>query len=353
MEHVVLAIVGTVAILAVIPALSVYYREFFAGTRPRASILLTVTISGSSLLLWLLISIFVVRVSGSPLEFPVAALAAVSGFLASLTVRDTTSRFLPATLFSIGWSVLVFSPVAIAVLFPTSVGIPVTMAPLDFGGALPVQVAVGSAALIVLLLTRRTTIDTRSLAHPKLWVLLTWGAVGWICWILGFVGLELMLDDLVTPIIVLNSIVAPVFGMFGWILVQRILTSTTTASGAAAGLLCGLIAITAGSAYLTPLSAGVTGVVAGIAASLFVTSRVNSTARRAWFIVGAHLIAAAAGLFMVGIFGSGLGLIYDGQPTLVEIQLASTAIVVVWSGLVSVLLWLPLRWVANRSRSAG
>jgi Amt family ammonium transporter len=162
-----------------------------------------------------------------------------------------------------------------------------------------------------------------------------------------------MLDDLVTPIIVLNSIVAPVFGMFGWILVQRILTSTTTASGAAAGLLCGLIAITAGSAYLTPLSAGVTGVVAGIAASLFVTSRVNSTARRAWFIVGAHLIAAAAGLFMVGIFGSGLGLIYDGQPTLVEIQLASTAIVVVWSGLVSVLLWLPLRWVANRSRSAG
>jgi ammonium transporter, Amt family len=344
-----LTIGATFAILAVIPALSIQYREFLDRTGLRASVSLTVFISASSLLIWLLSTVFIPSVASSPLEYPTAALAAVAGFLASLTVRDTTSRPLPAALFSIGWTALVFVPIAIIVMFPTSVGIPLTAGPLDLGGALPVQVAVGSGALVVLTVARRWAVEDRSHVRPRSWLLVISGLVIWAGWLLGFVGLELTVDSVVTPRIVLNALVAPVCGIVGWLIVQRITTATTTVAAAVAGLFSGLVAISAGSAYFTPLWAGLTGAVAGIATSLFVTRRVRATGRHAWFLVGAHLVAAAVGLLFVGLFGAGSGFVYDGQPTLFEVQFVSILAVVVWSGSISLLLWLAVRGAARRA----
>jgi ammonia channel protein AmtB len=343
-----LTIVATLAILAVIPALSIQYREFLDRTGLRSSVRLTVVISGISLLIWLVTSIFVPSVWSSPLEYPTAALAAVAGFLASLTVRDTTSHPLPAVLFTAGWTAFVFVPIAIVVLFPTSVGIPLTAGPLDLGGALPVQVAVGAGALVVLTVARTWAVEDRSHVRPRSWLLLVSGLVIWAGWLLGFVGLELSIDSVITPRIILNSVIAPVLGIVGWLIAQRIASATTTALGAVAGLFSGIVAISAGSAYFTPLWAGLTGLVAGLVTSLFVSGRVRATGRHAWFLVGAHLLAASVGLLMVGFFGLGLGLIYNGQPTLFEVQLLSILAVVLWSGLISLLLWLAVRQSARR-----
>jgi Amt family ammonium transporter len=347
-----LTLVCTLAILAVIPAMSVQYREFLDRTGLRASVGLTVAIALGSFLVWLLISSLVPGVVTSPLEFPTAALAAVGGFLCSLTVRDTTSHPIPAALFSWAWTAVVFAPVAILVLFPTSVGIPVTAGPLDLGGALPVQVAVGTGGLVVLTVARRWAVEDRSHVRPRSWLLLVCGIVIWGGWLLGFVGLELTIDPVVTPLIILNSIIAPLGGIVGWLVVQRILTATTTAEGAVSGLLSGIVAISAGSAWFIPLWAGVTGILAGVLTALFVTCRIRATRRHAWFIVGIHLIAAAIGLAMVGVFASSFGLVYDGQTTLLETQVVSALGVVVWSGLISLLLWLGVRANAIRQLKA-
>jgi ammonium transporter, Amt family len=342
-----LTIICTVAILAVIPAMSIQYREFLDRTGLRSSIRLTSVVSFASLAVWLAASLFIKDVAASPLEWPTAALAAVGGFLASLTVRDTTSRPLPAVLFSVGWTALVFVPIAVVVLFPTSIGIPVTAGPLDLGGALPVQVAVGSGALVVLTFARNWAVEDRSHVRPRSWLLLVSGLVIWAGWLLGFVGLEVTVDGIVTPRIVLNALISPLLGVLGWLVIERILTARTTAFGAVAGLFCGLVAISAGSAYFTPLWAGVTGAIAGIACSLFVTRRVAKTGRHAWYLVGVHLLAAAVGLLLVGLFGLGTGFIYDGQPTLFELQLVSILCVMLWSGLVSLVLWLGVRQLAR------
>jgi ammonia channel protein AmtB len=347
MNHPALTIVCSLAILAVIPAMSIQYREFLDRTSLRRSTALTALICAGSLLIWLVISLFIPSVWSSPLEYPTAALAAVAGFLASLTVRDTTSRALPTALFSLIWTALVFSPIAIVVLFPASVGIPITAGPLDLGGALPVQVAVGAGALVVLTFARRWAVEDRSHSRPRTWPLLVSGLVTWAGWLLGFVGLELTVDSVVTPRIVENTLIAPVFAVVGWLIAQRIASATTTASGAVAGIFSGVVAISAGSAYFTPMWAGLTGLVAGLAASLFVSRRIRATRRHAWFLVGAHLIAASVGLLMLGIFGLGLGLIYNGQLTLFQTQFVSIAVVVVWSGLVSLLLWLVVRRMAR------
>jgi ammonia channel protein AmtB len=348
MSHTALTIVCTLAILAVIPALSIQYREFLDRTGLRASVGLTVLISAGSMLIWLLISLFNPAVSDSPLEYPTAALAAVAGFLASLTVRDTTSHRLPAALFALAWTTLVFSPIAIVVLFPTSVGIPLTAGPVDLGGALPVQVAVGAGALVVLTVARKWAVADRSHVRPRSWLMLIAGLVTWGGWLLGFVGLELSVDSVVTPRIILNSLIAPVLGIVGWLVAQRIATARTSADGAVAGLLCGLVSISAGSAYFTPLWAGLTGLVAGIASALFVSRRIRATGRHAWFLVGVHLIAASVGLLMVGLFGLGIGLVYEGQLTLFQTQFLSIAAVVLWSGTISLLLWLAVRRAARR-----
>ena len=341
-------ILCALAILAVIPAMSIQYREFLDRTGLRASIGLTVVVSVGSLLIWLLISLFSPAVWGSPLNYPTAALAAVAGFLASLTVRDTTSHPLPAALFALAWTTLVFAPVAIVVLFPTSVGIPPTAGPLDLGGALPVQVAVGAGALVVLTVARDWAVADRSHVRPRSWLMLVSGLVTWSGWLLGFVGLELTIDNVITPRIIVNALIAPVLGIIGWLIAQRITTATTTAAGVVAGLFSGLVAISAGSAYFTPLWAGLTGLAAGIASSIFVTRRVAATGRHAWLLVGVHLIAASVGLVMVGIFGLGLGLVYDGQVTLFQVQFVSIVAVVLWSGAISLLLWLAIRQSARR-----
>jgi Amt family ammonium transporter len=350
-NHSTLTIVCALAILAVIPALSIQYREFLDRTGVRSSAALTLLISAGSLLIWVLISLFIPSGWSSPLEYPTAALAAVAGFLASLTVRDTTSHPLPAVLFAMGWTALVFVPVAILVLFPTSVGIPLTAGPLDLGGALPVQVAVGAGALVVLTVARRWAVEDRSHVRPRPWLLLVSGLVIWAGWLLGFVGLELTVDNVITPRIIINSLIAPVLGIVGWLIAQRMASATTNATGVVAGLVSGLVAISAGSAYFTPLWAGLTGLIAGIASSLFVTRRVKATGRHAWFLVGAHLIAACIGLLMVGIFGLGLGLVYNGQLTLFQVQFVSITVVVLWSGVISLLLWLAVRQAARHQRA--
>jgi Amt family ammonium transporter len=344
-----LSIIGTIAILAVIPALSILYREFLDRTGQRASVSLTVVISASSLVLWLAFSAFVPGVIASPLELPTAALAAVGGFLSSLTVRDTTSHPVPPVLFSLGWTALVFTPVALVVLFPASLDLDVVTGPLDLGGALPLHVAVGGSALVVLTVARRWAVVNRSHVRPRSWLLLISGVAIWAGWTLGYVSLELEIDSVVTPRILLNAIVAPLLGVVGWLIAQRIQTASTNMFGAVAGLLSGIVAIAAGSAYFTPLWAGVTGLVAGIGCSLFVTATVRRTRRHAWFLVGAHLLAAVIGLVMVGLFGISFGFIYDGQLTLVEVQFVSAAAVVLWSALVSLGLWLLVRSLAVRS----
>jgi Amt family ammonium transporter len=344
-----LSIIGTIAILAVIPALSILYREFLDRTGQRASVSLTVVISASSLVLWLAFSAFVPGVIASPLELPTAALAAVGGFLSSLTVRDTTSHPVPPVLFSLGWTALVFTPVALVVLFPASLGLDVVTGPLDLGGALPLHVAVGGSALVVLTVARRWAVGNRSHVRPRSWLLLVSGVAIWAGWTLGYVSLELEIDSVVTPRILVNAIVAPLLGVVGWLIAQRIQTASTNMFGAVAGLLSGIVAIAAGSAYFTPLWAGITGLVAGIGCSLFVTATVRRTRRHAWFLVGAHLLAAVIGLVMVGLFGMSFGFIYDGQLTLVEVQFVSAAAVVLWSALVSLGLWLLVRSLAVRS----
>jgi Amt family ammonium transporter len=344
-------LVSALAILAVIPALAVLYREFVDATRPVASGLETLLICAVAAGIWLGLSALFPAVAGSRLQLPTTSLAALAAFLCSLPVRDATRRVLPALIFSSVWVIVVFTPIAIVDFFPTAVGLSPTAGPLDVGGALPVHVAVGSAALVVLLYGRNLGSVSRAHHRPRSWTLVLVTLILWAGWAIGLVGLELAADDAAARILI-NAIVGPLVGAAGWLVVERIRQRATTVHGAAAGLLCGLVAITAGSAYLTPLWAGIISAFAAIGAAQFTITQTEVTRRNAWIFVGAHLIAGGLGLILLGMFASDFGFIFVGQLTTLVVEIVSVLVVAAWAGGVSLALWPLIDRLTRRARLA-
>jgi ammonia channel protein AmtB len=331
-------VLATVCIVALIPTLSVFYREFLDGSRPWASALSTTAVSLTAAGTWMLTGSIMPGVPSSELFVPTAALAALAGFLATLTVRDNLLGLLPAVVFAFLWTAIVFSPVALLTFFPDAAGADPAASPTDHGGAILTHLTAGSALWAIALAERRHAHEDRTHIRPRSWLLYSCAIVMWILWTGSLVGLELAFDT-ETPRILLNCLIGPLTGLIAWLIVQRIMTAKTTAAGAAAGLVCGLVAVTPGCAVLDPLFAAVICGMAGVVCCIISVRRVRLSGRVVWFLVCCHLVAAAIGVVMLGPFDSTIGFIYTGQTQTGLTQLSTTALVVGWSTIVTLVLW--------------
>lgn len=273
------------------------------------------------------------------LLLPIAALAGVAALLATLTVRGAGGGLLACLLFGLLWSAAVFVPAAV-LGFSTGVGL-LGVQPVDHGGALAVNVAAGAAALGVLLAGgsmwrrgRAATISRRAGVLAAIGL-----SVGWIVWL---ITAELAIDD-VTPSIMVNSAAGALGGVIGWIVVQRIRHQVTTLAAVSAGLISGLVSITAGAPLFTIVSAASTGVLAGAAACIFTLRRVGNSRRQQWFIVGSHLVAGSVGVVLLGLLATAVGFVFTGRVDLIGNQVLSLLLVAVYSTAVSLVLWLVLK----------
>lgn len=135
--------------------------------------------------------------------------------------------------------------------------------------------------------------------------------------------------------------------MVGWLAVQRIRHRSVTLNSVAAGLISGLVAITAGAPLFTPISAASAGVIAGAAACIFTLQRVGKSRRQQWYVVGSHLIAGAVGVVLLGLLATNMGFVFTGSIALIRDQVLGTVVVAAYSLVVSVVLWLILRFAAT------
>ena len=218
--------------------------------------------------------------------------------------------------------------------------------PIDHGGSLPVNVAAGAAALGVLLCSG-PRVKTATIRRTTGLIGVIGLCSGWLLWL---AGAEVAVDE-VSPSILINGVVGAVGGTVGWIIVQRIRHRSVTLNSVAAGLVSGLVAMTAGAPLFTPVSAAASGVMAGAAACLFTLGTVSSSRRQQWYVVGTHLIAGAVGVVVLGLLATNLGFAFTGSVALIQGQVVGTLIVAAYSTAVSVVLWLILRSAAAvRSR---
>ncbi|CAN5326599.1 hypothetical protein BH10ACT7_BH10ACT7_22230 [soil metagenome] len=341
MEQNVPVIVASVAaIVVMLLSLAVVDSRMLPVGPLARSVLLSLGVGAVGGAAWLAIAPLLAPSLAGDLYVPIGALGAVAAFLATIAVRMGGVGTIGTLVFAGAWSAIVFVPAAIL----SFVGLP-DFQPTDHGGSIAVNVAGGAAALGVLLVTgkRAQRSSPGPLPLPLGVVAVIALCVSWITWL---VGAELDIDD-VTPSIMLNSVVGAVAGMVGWLIVQRIRHQHTTVTAVAAGLVSGLVAITAGAALYTPVSAAVAGLVAGGIACIFTLRRTSATRRQQWFIVGSHLIAGAVGVALLGVLATDVGYLFTGDTgitftgifSFLERQVISTVGVAAYSCTVAVLLW--------------
>jgi len=347
MSDAAVVVVSIGAVLAVLVGLAIVDSRMLPATSWQRSAAITAGCAGVGVAVWLAMSPFVLKDAPGYLYPTIAALGGLAAFLVTLAVRATGAGIAPTLTFAFVWSAAVFVPTA-AITFSV-LPWPFELNPIDHGGSLAVNVATGAAILGVLLAggagagRARSAIISRNSGVAGV-LLLT---LGWIVW-LGSV--EFAVDD-VTLAITVNSIIGGAGGIVGWLAVQRIRHQRTTVDAVAAGLVSGLVSITAGAALFTPAFAVIAGVLSGAAACAFTLNRVAASRRQQWFLVGSHLIAGATGLVILGVFATGIGFVFTGQLVSTGEQAASAALVAAYSAGVSFLLWSAMKIVIARGQA--
>ena len=330
------------AILVVLVSLAIVDARMLPAVPWRRSVLLSLACAAAGALAWAVLApIIAPGVIGS-LFAPITALAGVASYLATIAVRAAGGGVVATLVFALAWSGIVFVPTAILTFAPYAASWPIDIAPIDHGGSLAVNVSAGAAAMGVLLLGG-PRLRTATIGRVTGLVAMIALCLGWILWL---VGAELAIDD-VTPGILLNGLVGAGGGVVGWLVVQRLSHKSTTLNAVAAGLVSGLVAVTAGAPLFTPVSAIAAGILAGGAACIFTLRRTGASRRQQWFVVGSHLIAGGVGVVVLGLLASSMGFLFTGSIALIINQVAGTVLVTLYSTIVSILLWLPLRWAVR------
>ena len=340
-----------VAILAVLVALAVVDARMLPAAGRTRSLLLSLAFAATGVVVWLLLAPLVAPGVVGPLFLPIAGLAGVAAYLSTIVVRATGGTVVTTAVFGILWSTLVFVPVAVLTFTPFAATWPVVVSPVDHGGSLVMNVASGAAALGALLAARKRGTRTATIGLGAGVIGTAVLCLGWLGWL---ASVELAIDG-ATGAILLNGVIGALAGAVGWLAVQRLRHQSTSLAALAAGLVSGLVSVTAGAPLLTPIAAGVAGILAGAGACLFTLQRVMASRRQQWFIVGSHLIAGAIGIVTIGLLATGMGYFYTGDTgvtftgvfSLLERQVISTVLVAAYSTAVSFVLWCALKRVSR------
>ena len=332
-------VVGSVAaILLILVSLAVVDARMLPAAPWVRSLVVSLSCGSTGVVSWLVLAPALVPNVADPLFLPVAALGGVASYLATIAVRAGGGGVVVTLLFGVVWSLLVYVPTAASTFAPSSTGWPLDINPVDHGGSLAVNVATGAAAVGVLL-CGGPRLRTATISRTAGLVGVVGLCSGWLLWL---AAAESAVDD-ASAAILANGAIGGAGGVVGWLVSQRIMHRSVTLNSVAAGLVSGLVAVTAGAPLFTPVSAAATGVLAGGAACIFTLSRVGTTRRQQWFVVGVHLVAGAMGSVLLGLLATNMGFLFTGSVTLIVDQILGTIIVAGYSAVISVLLWLSLR----------
>jgi Amt family ammonium transporter len=215
----------------------------------------------------------------------------------------------------------------------------------DFAGGTVVHINAGVAALVgcIVLGKRigygREPMPPHSLAFTMVGASLLW--VGWF----GFnVGSELAADG-TAGLAMINTQVATAAAVLAWMFGEWVLKGKPSMLGAASGAVAGLVAITPACGFVGPMGAILLGIISGLVCLWGVTGLKRIFGYDdSLDVFGVHGIGGIVGAIGTGVFmsagwggvGYAEGLTMGGQ---VWIQLVATGITIVWTAVVSFILF--------------
>lgn len=249
-------------------------------------------------------------------------------------------RFSSLLIFLVIWATVVYAPAAHWVW---GVGGWLRgMGALDFAGGTVVHVIAGVSALACALVIGRR--HTNGNGHDHLpcnvpYVILG-AALLWFGWFGFNAGSALGMSGPAVHALITTNLAAA-FSVLSWMTMDWQLKGKPTASGAAIGAVCGLVAITPASGYVDASAAMVIGLMAGmicnLACVLLNRTRLDDTLD----VFACHGVGGIWGAIATGIFAQKAinpagadGLLY-GNPRQLLVQLVAIAAVAVWAFVLS------------------
>jgi Amt family ammonium transporter len=215
---------------------------------------------------------------------------------------------------------------------------------LDFAGGIVVHNTAGLAALASVLYVGRRRVSDGG-AHSVPLVALGTGLL-WFGWYGFNAGSEFRVDS-VTAVAFLNTDVAASFAAITWMAVGWWQEKRPTFVGLLTGAVAGLATITPAAGYVSPLTAVIIGIVAGIVCYFAVALKNRLHWDDALDVWGVHGVGGALGIVLLGVFAStvfnpaGTDGLIAGNGAFFFKQLAAVAFSSVWAfGFTYGMLWL-------------
>jgi Amt family ammonium transporter len=247
-------------------------------------------------------------------------------------------KFSAFVLFTILWSTLVYFPVCHWVW---GGGWLFKMGALDFAGGTVIHINSGAAALVAALVLGRRKGWGKESMHPHNVPMTILGAgVLWFGWF-GFNAGSALSAGPLAALALFTTQVATGAGAISWVLAEWKIQGKPTTLGAASGAVAGLVAITPAAGFVSPLSAILIGLVAGVICYLAVLAKKKIGYDDALDVVAVHGIGGLWGALATGLFAStaanpaGVDGLFYGNPHQFLVQAIGAGSAIVYSMIVS------------------
>lgn len=200
------------------------------------------------------------------------------------------------------WSAIVYTPIAHWVwgkggfLGATGIGA------LDFAGGTVVHISSGIAALACcIMLGKRRGLGSEELAPHNVTMTVMGASILWFGWFGFNAGSALGANGIASNAFVTTNTAAAA-ATLSWLLCERMFAQKPTALGAASGCVAGLVAITPGAGFVTPLSAVFIGFIVSFLSYGAIQMKGKLGYDDSLDVVGVHFVGGTWGALATGLF---------------------------------------------------
>ena len=278
-------------------------------------------------------------------------------------------KFTSLIIFVVAWMTLAYFPIAHMVWYwagpdflhtaPTDYGLLWGWGALDFAGGTVVHINAGVAGLIgCLIVGPRLGYKSEPMPPHSLVMTMIGASLLWIGWV-GFNAGSALESNAFAALAFVNTFVATAAAGAAWAMIEQVAHKKPSLLGGVSGVVAGLVAITPAAGFAHPGTAIILGAVASVVCYFFVTTVKNKLGYDdSLDVFGIHAVGGIVGAIGTGIVADpalgGQGWIDYTAPVAkagefdlvgqVTTQIYAVGVTVAWTGIVSAVLFLILKY---------
>jgi ammonium transporter, Amt family len=264
--------------------------------------------------------------------------AAVAGITPALILGAVAERAKLKTIivYSVAWCLLIYSPIAHWVF--NEGGWLRTMGVLDFAGGYAVHMAAGFSALAAAIVVgpRIKAKKGESTAPSNIPYVILGAGLLWFGWFGFNAGSTMEANNVVASVVIATGLSAAAAAL-SWMAVDYVVRKKPSAVGFSVAAVCGLVAITPGAGFVTPIAAIIIGLASGVVSNLAASWRAKTGIDDTLDVWACHGVNGTLGLIATGLFATvtvnaagANGLLY-GNPSLLVTELIGIAAVAIYA----------------------